>query len=112
MEQKKRLSIEITPGLRDRIRAVLPWGVRGAVFRALIEHTVALVEQYGLGVAQLILDGKVHPSFIGANDATRRSEDQSSANVGGGTNGVYRERTPSSANTEGEEFGKEEKKKS
>lgn len=52
---KPRLSIEISHGLRDRIDSNVPWGIRAALFRKVIETVMELIEKHGYGVCSLLI---------------------------------------------------------
>lgn len=58
-----RINFEVRPALRDRYNETIPWGARGEVLRALTEMTLDLVDKYGKGVLNLIVERSIHPSI-------------------------------------------------
>lgn len=70
--EKSRLNIEIDAQLHDRVRNALPWGLRAATLRTIIEMLVILIERHGLGVVELLLDGQLTLCSKGDIDGAKR----------------------------------------
>lgn len=74
-DNKPRLSIEISSALRDRIDSNVSWGIRAALFRKVIENTMALIEKHGHGVISLLIMGDAHLSLSGGSNGPEDPED-------------------------------------
>ena len=53
----KRLSVELATELYDRVASTLPWGVKSAIFRQLLEMVIEGVEEKGHEFVGALLSG-------------------------------------------------------
>lgn len=56
---RSRINLEVTQELYDRAFRLIPWGWRNPLVSALLDQLLTAIEQEGLVVAALIMDGKL-----------------------------------------------------
>ena len=63
-EWRPRLSVEITKEQYLKLQNLIPWGVKGALFSALIDSTIELLEREGEVVIAAILSKQLKAKDI------------------------------------------------
>lgn len=59
MGENTRIQIDVGEALLKRTQKAIPWGYRNNLLRCVIEQLVSAIEDEGLIVAALILDGRI-----------------------------------------------------
>lgn len=59
MEEKRRLSIEISLEEQKRFQRLIPWSLGGRIMRILIKQTLDMVEKHGDIVLGCLLTGQI-----------------------------------------------------
>ena len=54
-----RKTIPVTQEQLEKLRELIPYGMHGVVFRAIIDDLIILIEEYGPGVLLPILKGNL-----------------------------------------------------
>ncbi len=57
--ENTRIQIDVGEDLLRRTQKAIPWGYRNNLLRNVIEQLVSAIEEEGLVVAALILDGRL-----------------------------------------------------
>lgn len=69
-----RLSIEITPQQDKRLRVLIPWGMRRAVFRRLVDDIIVGVETYGTTFLARVIDGRIGIGYAPSEEELHDAE--------------------------------------
>jgi hypothetical protein len=56
---RPRLSIDLTEEQHNALNKYIPWGLKSALFHALIDGLIDAIRQHGLGVLTLIMERKI-----------------------------------------------------
>lgn len=59
MNQRPRLSVEISEELHLRLMRLIPWGVKSTLFAIIAEEVADLIERHGTIIVAAILDKRL-----------------------------------------------------
>lgn len=71
-EWRPRISIDVDEELYNRFNNLFNWGTKNLILKTLLEHFVTALEEHGITLAYLLIDGKLK-LFDGVKIETRRS---------------------------------------
>lgn len=60
-DYRPRLSIDISPEQANKLRDLIPWGLKNQIFLILIDDLIGLLEEFGLTPIVFILEGTIKP---------------------------------------------------
>lgn len=58
---RPRLSIEISRHQADRLRELIPHGLKNPLFCAIVDDVIALLDEFGAQVLLVVIDRKIRP---------------------------------------------------
>jgi hypothetical protein len=70
-DYRPRLSIDLTEEQHNALNHYIPWGMKSALFHALIDGLIDALHHHGLGVLTLIMERKIGWREVLPNEAGR-----------------------------------------